>query len=203
MNWVSDDKTQSHSQVLIKSALAAFVIEAVLLTAVGWQKHWLAHPQKTNSQDDSRFIETEIFEMPSEAHLTEHKKQSSIRKPEVTLSRRPNKGQASKNPPSVAEENQTESGPLIAQSHGPVAIYAPAPVIPHYLQDREIHSHVVIDFYVNSQGTATPRLMSSSGNEELDAIALETVQRWKFRPAEKDGKVTESKVRLRIVFEVK
>ena len=203
MKWVSDDQSHSHYQILIKSALAAFVTEAILLTAVGWHEHWLAHPQKTTSQDDSRFIETEIFEIPSEAHLTEQKKSPQIKKSEVTLSRRPNKGQASKNPPSIEEENQTESGPLIAKSHGPVAIYAPAPVIPHYLQDRDIHTHVVIDFYVNSQGTAIPRLMSSSGNEELDAIALETVHQWKFRPAEKEGKVTESKVRLRIVFEVK
>ena len=203
MKWVSDDRSHSHRQVLIKSALVAFMTEAVLLTAVGWHKHWLAHPQKTTSQDDSRFIETEIFEMPSEAHLIESKKSSSVKKSEVTLSRRPNKGQVNPNPPSLEEENQTESGPLIAQTHGPVAIYAPAPVIPSYLQDRDIHTHVLIDFYVNSQGTAIPRLMSSSGNEELDAIALETVQLWKFRPAEKEGKVTESKVRLRIVFEVK
>ena len=91
---------------------------------------------------------------------------------------------------------------LLASTHGPVALYAPPPQIPVYLQDQDIKTHVIIDFLVNQQGGTNPRLVSSSGNEELDAIALETAKKWIFRPAEKDGKKIESKVRLRIIFVV-
>jgi TonB family protein len=52
-------------------------------------------------------------------------------------------------------------------------------------------------------GVVTPRLLSSSGNEELDVIALNTSRQWQFRPAESDHVAIDSKVRLRILFEVK
>jgi TonB family protein len=60
----------------------------------------------------------------------------------------------------------------------------------------------VIDFFVDSQGESTPRLVGSSGNEELDAITLATVKKWQFRPAEQDGKPIDAKTRLRVEFEV-
>lgn len=76
-------------------------------------------------------------------------------------------------------------------------------MIPAYLQNQELKTSVVIDFFINSQGGVTPRLVGSSGNEELDAIAIEAVKKWQFRPAENDHHAIDSKVRLRIVFEVK
>jgi TonB family protein len=209
---MSSESTHSHpklesiseSRLLYRSVFAAFVIEGVLLTAVGWHEHWLAHPQKSTNQDESRFVEAQVFEMPPEAHLVDQKKDPPVvKKSEPTLSRRPNQGKDGNGPAPLENENQTENGPPIAQSHGPVAIFAPLPVIPHYLQDKDINTHVIIDFFVNTQGTATPHLISSSGNEELDAIALEAVHQWEFRPGEKEGKSIESKVRLRIDFEVK
>ncbi len=205
LSWADEKITQhSHKALLVKCALVAFAFEALFLTGIAWQEHWLAHPQKTTGQDESRFIEAQVYEVPTEAHLVEEKKvQPSAPKPESVLSRVAGGGKAQKQTSPVSEENVTESGPKVASTHGPVAVYAPAPVIPSYLQDQELRSHVIIDFYVNSQGTATPRLAGSSGNDELDAIALKAVSQWQFRPAEKDGKAIESKVRLRIVFEVK
>jgi TonB family protein len=204
LNWGSQNQN-SHTKVLVKSALAAFAIEAVLLTAVGWDKHWLAHPQKTTGQDDSRFVEAQMFEVPAEAHLVEEKK--VVAAPvhhDMDLSRSPDKGRSVKDHPAhLEEENQTVTGPKISANHGPVAMYAPPPVIPAYLKNQELKTSVVIDFYVNTLGIAAPRLVNSSGNEELDAIAIDTAKKWQFRPGEKDGKPIESKVRLRIVFEVK
>jgi TonB family protein len=60
----------------------------------------------------------------------------------------------------------------------------------------------VIEFLITASGGVTPRLLRSSGNDELDAIALTTVKKWQFRPAEQDHKAIDSKIRLRIVFEV-
>ena len=203
LSWVGQEGNPS--KILLRSALIAFLMEACFLTAVGWREHWLAHPQKTTGLDDSRFIEAEVFQVSPDAHLVEEKplKQPKAR-PETVISKVPGKGAPQKpNQIPADEENKTDAGPKLSPNHGPLAIFAPQPVIPSYLRNQELNTHVVIDFLVNSQGHATPRLVSSSGNEELDALALETVKTWQFRPAEKDHKPIDSKVRLRILFEVK
>lgn len=198
----------NNKYILFKSSLVAFLIELVALTAIGWHKHWIAHPQKTTTWDESRFIEAQVFEMPHERpHLVETKNQPTIGKArsETVLSKVPHQGKASKpNPQSPLEEkNITEEGPRIPPTHGPVVVYSPKPVIPNHLLEMDIRGEAVVDFYINAQGVATPRLVSSTGNEELDALTLATVKRWVFRPAEKDHKPVDDKVRLRIVFEVK
>lgn len=199
--WVQEDPASP--KIFIRSLGAASVTLLVLLTSIGWHEHWLSHPQKTGL-DESRFVEADVFQFPEEAHLVEEKPAAaSAPKAEVAISTSPS---AKKTDPASApldEENKTESGPKLAPNHGPVAIYAPPPVLPSYLQDQDLHAHVLIDFYVTAQGGVTPRLVGSSGNEELDAIALETVSKWQFRPGEKDHHAIDAKVRLRIIFEVK
>src|SRR5262249_40464246 len=114
-------------------------------------------------------------------------------------------GEGSKSPKvetKPEEQNQTQSGPTLAANHGPVAVSAPPPVIPSYLEDKEINSSVLIEFLVNNQGVASPRLIGSSGNDEVDAITLEAVKKWVFRPAEQNHKPVDSKIRLRINFQV-
>jgi TonB family protein len=186
---------------LLICGVLAVLIEMITLFVVGFQGHWLAHP--STDLDESRFIEAQVFEIPKEAHLVEEKpKAAPVSHAEPTLSKIPQKGVASKDQRKIEEENQTDSGPKLTATHGPLAIFAPAPVIPSYLRDKDLKASVVIDFYVNAQGVATPRLAGSSGNEELDAIAIQTAKKWQFRPAEQDHKPVDAKVRLRIVFEV-
>ena len=188
-------------KTLSASLLAAVFIEALFLTTIGWNSHWLAHPVKTDHTEN--FIEAQIFELPPEAQLVEREKPTAHVKSEATLSKVPNKGREAKpDENKIQEENQTQSGTQLAPTHGPIAIFSPAPKIPAYLQDKELHASVVIDFFVSASGTTTPRLAGSSGNEELDAIALGAARKWQFRPAEKDHHTVDSKVRLRIVFEV-
>ena len=193
------------SKVLLRSAAAAFIIEFAILVAVGVSQHWIAHPQKTTGLDTDKFIEAQVFQPPPEAHLMEEKKIAiPSPHPEATLSKVPNQGKKSKSEENkVQEENQTDSGTSLAPTHGPVAVFSPPPTIPSYLREKELNASVVIDFFVTAQGTVTPRLVGSSGNEELDAIALGAVKKWQFRSAEQDHKPVDSKVRLRIVFEVK
>ncbi len=74
-----DKLNEEDSKILYKTAVAAVVIEFIILTAFGWEGHWLAHPQKTGL-DESRFIEAEMYQIPKEpAHLTEEKKKSSLK----------------------------------------------------------------------------------------------------------------------------
>jgi TonB family protein len=178
----------------------ALLVEAVLLVAVGTHESWLGHRAKTT--DESNFVEAQVF-VPEQTHLVEEKPQAAPAKPEATISKVPNKGREAKPEEKAApEENKTENGPQLAPTHGPVAIFSPAPKIPAYLQEADLHASVVIDFFVAADGTASPRLVGSSGNEELDAIALESVKKWRFHAAEQDHHPLDAKVRLRINFEV-
>lgn len=191
---------------LLGAGLIAFVFEASVLFGVGWHQHWIAHPQNTGL-DTNKFIEAQVFEAPPEhAHLVEEQKLAAP-KPvthEATLSKKPNQGREPKpGENAMTEKNITQPGPPPLATHGPVAVFAPTPAIPEYLKNQDLKATAVIDFYVTAQGGVNPRLVGSTGNEELDALAIATARKWQFRPAEQDHKPIDSKVRLRIVFEVK
>ena len=95
-----------------------------------------------------------------------------------------------------------DAGPDLGPTHGPVALYSPQPVIPAYLRDQNLKTNVVIEFLVTAQGQVTCRLLESSGSDELDALSLETAEKWRFKPAAQDNVPIDSKTRLRITFEV-
>ena len=200
LEWVSDETFRS--SYLLRCALIALFLEGGLLTAIGWHEHWLAHPSQGN--EETQFIEAQVFQMPTEeARLVEDKPaKTRVSRSEATLSKSPSQGVKSKTPVTVEEENKTESGPKMAPTHGPVPLYAPEPTIPGYLRNQVMKASVVVEFLISSQGAFHIRLISSSGNEELDAAALATLKKWQFRPAEQDHKAIDSKVRLRIVFKV-
>ncbi len=194
----------AHQQILARSFVAAAVIEFLVLTILGWQHHWLAHPQ-TVGLDATKFLEAQVYELPKDVHLTEQvgKRPAPSAAPEKKISTHPSTATPAPAANATPEEqNQTQGAPQFPANHGPVAVVAPPPVIPGYLRESEINATVVIEFLVNSLGTATPRLIGSSGNDELDAIALKTVKAWQFRPAEQNHQAIDAKVRLRIQFEV-
>ncbi|MFZ9596561.1 MAG: energy transducer TonB [Bdellovibrionia bacterium] len=103
-------------------------------------------------------------------------------------------------PSPTVEENQVESAPPLPVDHGPILVYGPSPEIPASLQTQEINTSVGIQFLIDSSGRVQAQLTTSSGNEELDAIALETLKKWVFRPAQKDGKPIDSKIKSQIHF---
>jgi TonB family protein len=206
MKALSSVEIPQSQRPLWVSAFVAFALEFIFLTAVAWHQHWLAHPQATTGLDSSKFIEAQVFEMPEKAQLTS--KGASVKiAPEAELSKVVGQGKKAKpGEGKLQEENVTHPSPPAtpaAATHGPVAVFTPAPVLPSYLQDQDRSTAVVIEFFVTAQGGVIPKLLRSSGNEELDAIALQTANRWQFRPAEQDHKAIDAKVRLRIVFEAR
>jgi TonB family protein len=141
---------------------------------------------------------------PPELHEARPRARQAITH-EVTVSKVLNKGkEASTEMKKVLEsDNQTvATSPLEASSHGPVVESAPTPKLPSYLKEQNLKTSILIEFLIAANGQAKANLLGTSGNEELDALALKTAQSWKFRPAKKDGKAIDSKVRLRINFEV-
>jgi TonB family protein len=191
---------EAEEKAFSRAALIALALELSALIGIGLSRGpW--HLGAGQGTDVSNYIEAQVMDLPEDAHLVSQA--GAPASPDEVLSKIV--GQGKKPEPGAAdsdEQNQTQNGPDLGATHGAVALYSPSPVIPSYLRDREINSSVVIEFLVTAAGQATPRLLSSSGNEELDAIALGTVKKWQFKPAETEHRPVDSKSRLRIVFQV-
>jgi TonB family protein len=198
MTATTDFNLNQDDQRFRRAALWAFGAELLFFLSLG-----LGHLNYfRNKFDSADLIETQILQMPANAHLSGE--QATTDEDEVIFNpKHPHRKVIPKEPPKKAEEqNQVDQGPDLGPTHGPVALYAPAPVIPKYLRDQNLKTSVVIEFLITAQGLVTTRLLDSSGTEELDAIALDTVSKWKFKPAAQNNAPIDSKTRLRIVFEV-
>jgi len=192
--------------ILARCALTAAAIEFIALTLAGTSNHWMVHSQKNKGLDESRFVEAQVLTIPKQSHLVSETPQVPSAHHEAEISKQVGQGRKAKadeKPLTDSNQTKTEAGEPLPPSHGPVAFYTPSPVIPSYLQTQELNASVVIEFLVTGLGVVTPRLLASSGNEELDAIALNTARQWQFRPAENNHVAMDAKVRLRILFEVK
>lgn len=136
----------------------------------------------------------------SDAHLTGAEAASPD--DDIVFNPRRKPKPAKKPEPPKPEQNQVEAGPDLGPTHGPVALYSPQPVIPAYLRGQNLKMSVVIEFLITAEGGVTCRLLESSGSDDLDALSLETAEKWRFKPAAQDNVPIDSKTRLRILFEV-
>ncbi len=78
----------------------------------------------------------------------------------------------------------------------------PHPAIPDELRDSDLSAAFEGLFTVHADGTASVKMVASTGNPALDARALEAARRWTFRPATRDGEPVESYLRLKIEFAI-
>jgi protein TonB len=100
--------------------------------------------------------------------------------------------------------------PPPAPPHEPVLVQAepldqPKPQIPEDLQasfTSDATESCLILFSIHSDGSATPKLVSGTGNSSLDDLAMQYAHKWTFRPATKDGAPVDSYLRLRMEFDV-
>lgn len=189
---------------LFLSAATALAFEILFFLAIGFG-HMPFFNNSANNLDSSKFVDVQMLQLPADAHLsgaTAVKDDDEIvfnpRKKQV---KRIKKEQPA--PPAPVQNQVTKSGGAdYGPTHGPIALYDPSPVIPEYLRNQNLNASVVIEFFITGSGMATPRLLISSGNEELDAVAINTVKKWQFKPAESNNMPIDSKTRLRISFEV-
>ena len=184
--------------ILIISALLAITVELGLLSMSGIHFHLPLNDTRPTTEA----IEAEVITLPEEQPKLIAASASSV--PEETISKsNPTKVNPNAKTLTAPTSNQVEKGKPLSATHGPILIESPSPVIPEYLRSQDINSKVVIEFTVQSSGESSPRLLVSSGNDELDQIALSTARRWKFYPAESEHQAVAAKVKLRILFEVK
>ena len=83
-----------------------------------------------------------------------------------------------------------------------VPLAQPHPEIPEDLRGSELDSIFEGVFTIHTDGTATVKTVTGTGNSTLDALALDAARRWKFRPATRDGEPVESYLRLKVEFDV-
>ncbi len=83
-----------------------------------------------------------------------------------------------------------------------VPVSEPKPAIPDDLRDSDLSTAFDALFTVHTDGTASVKMVSSTGNQMLDALALDAARRWTFRPATRGGQPVESFLRLRVEFRV-
>lgn len=192
MMWLNHDKRYFP---LIFSAFFAFIFEFSILFFLSWDNKKITQLTYAKSND---WVEAEILEIPTAKKENTPRKKRSVSPDTIQHA-------ASMKTQRHPEDNKINSEQQLAiypPTHGPIALYAPPPTIPVYLRDKSFKAHTVIDFFISSLGTTTVRLISSSKSEELDAIAVESVKKWKFKPAQKENLAIDSKVRLRILFQV-
>lgn len=77
------------------------------------------------------------------------------------------------------------------------------PVYPPDLQRNKISGEVTVEFVVRPDGSTDKIRITKSTNSGFDEAARRAVQRWRFKPGEKDGKAVSTRVRVPIPFRVR
>ena len=77
------------------------------------------------------------------------------------------------------------------------------PEIPDELKRQEFKSFVRVKVNIAADGTFTVILRTTSGNQEIDRRVLAALNKWKWKPALKDGVAVDSTRLFRFDFEVK
>lgn len=80
--------------------------------------------------------------------------------------------------------------------------FTPEPEISPELHEQCFKSSCVAKFVIKKDGKTSVSLLTSSGSQEVDDIALNTLRRWKFKPATLDGQAVDSSRKIKVEFEV-
>jgi protein TonB len=106
-------------------------------------------------------------------------------------------------PPSAPAHSMVSPNPLPGAVQGARAIYQPTPVIPDDLRAEVLTASAMARFHIGVDGTATVELVTATRNPRLNRVLLETLSRWRFFPALKDGRPVASTQDLPISVVVK
>ena len=82
----------------------------------------------------------------------------------------------------------------------PEVIFQIRPTYPPEMKRFGIAGEVVVDFIVDENGDTRNPFAVHSSRPEFDASAVECVQKWKFRPGLKDGRLVFTHMQVPIIF---
>lgn len=83
-----------------------------------------------------------------------------------------------------------------------LAIECPQPELTAEHNEQGIKTSCSARFVIDEMGKFSVRLVSSTGSQEVDDMALATLRRWKFKPAQLNGKAVRSSRKIKIEFEI-
>jgi TonB family protein len=83
----------------------------------------------------------------------------------------------------------------------PKAISTPDPKYPDLPQDAEPRGTVVLLIGVNTKGHVGPVRVLRSDESVFEKTAVETVKKWKFKPAQKDGRPVPVQITVEMKFQ--
>jgi periplasmic protein TonB len=86
---------------------------------------------------------------------------------------------------------------------GPRVIYAPVPSIPDDMRDEVMQATAVARFHVGRDGSATVTLVTPTEFSELDELIIDTLRKWRFHPAVKNGVAIDSEAEVRLLITVR
>lgn len=98
--------------------------------------------------------------------------------------------------------NLQMSGGAASETSAAHAIYAPQPDIPDELREDVLQTEAIALFTVSPDGEVVVILTKATGNARLNEALLETLSRWRFFPAVKNGVAVSSMVEVRIPISV-
>jgi periplasmic protein TonB len=105
-------------------------------------------------------------------------------------------------PPSPAPP-VNRSSPGDKGNTGAQAIDRPMPKIPDDLRDQAYSAVAMARFRIAADGTTTVELATPTQDPRLNRLLLDTLRKWRFFPAMRDGKPVASVQDIRIQLEVK
>ncbi len=89
-----------------------------------------------------------------------------------------------------------------SDSGGAHAIFAPKPVIPDDLRENAMSVVAVARFTVNADGDVKVALLKATPNPRLNQILLDTLAKWQFFPAVRNGEPVDSTIDIQIPITV-
>ena len=106
--------------------------------------------------------------------------------------------------PTAPSSGGVASAPTADADYKAAYLQNPKPPYPPLAFRLRAEGKVVLIAEVLPNGqSGSVKIVESSGNEMLDKSALETVKKWKFTPARKDGVIITQAVRIPITFSLK
>lgn len=104
--------------------------------------------------------------------------------------------------PAAVQAPVASAPPVELSASSPVPITSPAPAYPARALRRGESGEVLLRVHVDARGVPDRiEVASSSGSRDLDRAAQRAVQRWRFRPAMRDGNPSAGVVTVPINFE--
>jgi TonB family protein len=108
-------------------------------------------------------------------------------------------------------QDSPKNGEIIYEFHkagengitAPKAISMPQPEYTDQARRKKIDGTVLLSLVVSADGTVRDPAVTRSLDKGLDKQALETVKKWKFEPATKDGQPVAVRIDVEVSFRIR